>query len=239
VIHERCDTLRTRIETKKRVERNAKEIARFKRVRDLLGQHAQRLASLISVAEFLADAEIVVRPLPSGSGAALAVVRTVKESFRERPDVVVDEEQFNAVRLDKALKSAGDTLGVHLLGCWKRHTLQLLPPSNEAVLEALGTAFPAEVRLIRSASVKLTQSADILPGSIEDVRSFERDAASLHAIWGQLGGGAVPQSVLSFLKSSASPAGAGLDLLTEEVHGWLAVHRITNSFSIRVAPSPR
>ncbi len=238
MILERCDTLRGRIETKKQVERNANEIARFKKVRDLLGQHAQHLAALVAVSEVLAEARITVRPLPSGSAAALAAVRTLKASFLERPDVVV-EEQFSPVRLDRALKAAGDTLDGHLLGCWKRHALQLIPPANEAVLEALGTAFPAEVRLIRSASVKLTQSADILPGSIEDVRSFERDAASLHAIWGQLGGGAVPQSVLSFLKSSASPAGAGLDLLTEEVHGWLAVHRITNSFSIRVAPSPR
>jgi hypothetical protein len=238
VILERCNTLRGRIETKNQVERNANEIARFKKVCDLLAQHAQRLAALVAVSEVLAEAQIAVRPLPSGSAAVLAAVRTLKASFRERPDVVV-EEQFNPVRLDRALKSAGDTLDGHLLACWKRHALQLIPPANEAVLEALGTAFPAKVPLIRSASVKLTQSADILPGSIEEVRTFERDAASLHAIWGQLGGGAVPQSVLSFLKSAASPAGAGLDLLTEEVHGWLAVHRITNSFSIRVAPSPR
>jgi hypothetical protein len=239
VILDRCDTLRGRIETKKRVERNAKEIARFKKVRDVLGQHAVRLASLVAASEILAEAGIAVRPLPSGSGAAFAAVRTLKESFRERPDVVVDEEQFNLVRFDRALKSAADTLDGHLLGCWRRHALQFIPPANAAVLDALATAFPSEVRLIRSESARLTIAADSLPGTLEGIQAFERDATSLQAIWGQLGGGDVPQAVQLFLKSAASPAGAGLDLLTEEVRGWLDLHRITNSFSVRVATSPR
>lgn len=239
MILERCDTLRERIQTKKRVERNAREIARFKKVRDVLGQHAIRLAALVVASENLAEAGIAVRPLPSGSGAALAAIRTLKESFRERPDVVVDEEQFNLVPLNRALKSAADILDGHLLDCWRQHAVRLIPPANAAVLEALAPAFPSEVRLIRSESARLNMSAESLPGTLDAIRTFERDTASLQAIWGQLGGGDVPQAVQLFLKSAASPAGAGLDLLTEEVRGWLDVHRITNSFSVRVATSPR
>jgi hypothetical protein len=235
----RCETLRSRIQTKKQVERSAKELARFKKVRDLLALHATRLASLVAASEILDAAGVAVRPLPAGAGGSLVTVRTLKESFAERPDIVVDEEQFNSVRLDRSLKAAAEALQGHLLPCWRRHALQLIPAANEAVLEALAPAFPSEVRLIRAASVKLAQSAESLPGSLEEVRTFERDATSLHAIWGQLGGGDVPQGVLTFLKSAASPAGAGLELLTDEVRDWLAVHDITSSFSVWVATSPR
>jgi len=238
VILERCDTLRSRIETKKRVERSAKEIARFKKVRDILSQHSLSLVSLVTVSDILAEAGISVRPLPSGSDTALTAVRTLKESFAERPDMVVDD-QFKPVRLDRTLRAAVETLDSHLLGCWRRHALQLIPPTNESVLEVLSAAFTTEVRRIRSESAKLTLSADCLPRTLEDIRTFEQNAANVHAIWGQLGGGNVPQAVLSFLKSAASHGGAGLDLLTTEVRGWLAAHDITNSFSVRVATSPR
>jgi hypothetical protein len=234
----RCETLRTRIETKKQVERNAKELARFKKVRDLLAQHATRLAALVAVSDILDAAGIAVQPLPTGASTVLVTVRALKGSFAERPDIVVDDEQFNSVRLDRALKAAAEALQAHLLACWRQHALQLIPPTNEAVLEALYPAFPSEVRLIRAASAKLTQSAESLPSSLEVVQTFEREAASLHAIWRQLGGGDVPQAVLTFLKA-ASSAGAGLELLTDEVRDWLAAHHITSSFSVRVATSPR
>jgi hypothetical protein len=235
----RCETLRNRIETKRQVERSAKELARFKKVRDLLAQHAGRLASLVAASDLLDAAGVTVRPLPAVASAALVTVRTLKESFAARPDIVVDEEQFNSVRLDRSLKAAAEALQGHLLPCWRGHALQLIPPANEAVLDALAPAFPREVRLIRAASVKLAQAAESLPGSLEEVRSFERDATSLHAIWGRLGGGDVPQALLTFLKSAASPAGAGLELLTDEVRDWLTMHEITSSFSVRVATSPR
>lgn len=238
MIVSRCETLRTRIETKKQVERNAREIARFKRVRDILAHHSTRLSSLVASSDILEEAGITVRPFPIGSGAALASVRTLKQSFAESPDTVVDE-QFNPLRLERALKAAADALQDHLLGCWRRFALGLIPPANEAVLDALGAAFSREVRLIQTASARLAQAAESLPVSLEEIRGIEQEAARVHEIWGQLGGGDVPQAVLTFLRSAASTAGAGLDLLTDEVRNWLASHRISNSFSIRVANSPR
>ena len=238
MIVSRCERLRIRIETKKQVERNAREIARFKKVRDILTQQATRLSSLVASSGVLEAAGITVRPYSTGSDAAIALVRKLKQSFAESPDIVVDE-QFNPVRLERALKAAAEALQEHLISCWRRYALGLIPPANTAVLDALGAAFFREVHLIRTASAKLAQAAERLPGSLEEIRTIKQEATRVHETWGQLGGGDVPQEVLTFLRSAASSSGAELDLLTEEVRSWLASHRILNSFTIRVATSPR
>src|SRR5439155_24767943 len=109
------------------------------------------------------------------------------------------------------------------------------PATNRDVLDVLATAFARDVRLLRQQADRLDLTRRTLPGSAQSLREFDAEVADLQRAWGQLGGGEVPPPVVAFLKAAAAPAGARLDLLTDEVRRWLADHGILAAFTIRAA----
>ena len=237
MILERCQTLSARIAEKKRLEQSVTQIRRYRKVQDAITQHKVLFTPLHGVATALREAGIQTGEVPAGIAPALAAVAAARGTFLQSAGSIIDPAAFAAAPFAQSLTSAAVELEAALLAAWQRHVATKVPPANRDVLDALASAFPREVRTIRQGGERVDRLRQILPDSAEQVREMEREAAVLQQAWGQLGGGEVPAPVLAFLKAAASPAGAGLDLLTEGVRSWLEEHKIVRSFAIRVAGS--
>jgi hypothetical protein len=234
---DRCDGLRGRIAEKKRLEQHVTQIRRFKKVRDLLTQHLDRLAPLRSAWHTLRNACIADVNVRSEAAPAFRAIDAIRQAFKQRPEAVIEDRVLNPVVLGQTLQGVADALERALVEQWQRHTTRKVPPANREVLDALAPAFRREVQLIRQLSEHIDRFRQILPVTPEQLQEFDAEVAELQRVWGQLGGGEMPAAVLLFLKAAAAPAGAGIDLLTEEVRSWLNTHRILRSFAIRVSGS--
>jgi hypothetical protein len=235
MILDRCQNLKLRIDEKKHLEQSVNQIRRFRKVRDVLVQHRARLASLVSVWRALREAGIPFGDLPTAVRRAVEAVSAAQRAYLQSADSVIDERAFALVPFGQAMTAATDAFEEALTVAWQRHVALKVPPANREVQDALATAFPREIRIIRVGGERIEQLRQILPKSRESIQELEEEVRALQQTWGQLGGGEVPPAVLTFLKAAATTSGAGLDLLTEEVRGWLTAHGIVRSFAIKVA----
>ncbi len=234
MILDQCRHLRSRIADKKQLRLNVDQLNRFQKVRDLFAQHLTRLAPLLAVLRTLRDAGLARIDLGEEAGRAATLVETARSAFGEKPESLIDERSFYAKSFGEEVTAVSDRLERELQAAWQRYTEGKMPATNREVLDVLATAFPREVRQLRQRAERLDLTRRSLPKSAEELREFDAEAGELQRAWSQLGGGEVPASVAAFLRAAAAPAGAQLDLLTDEVRRWLAQHGIAGSFSVRV-----
>lgn len=237
MILERCQKLSIRISEKKKLEQSVTQIRRYRKVRDAIAQHKAQFTQSHRVSTALRQAGVETGEVPAGVAPALTAVAAARCSFLESAESIIDPVAFAAAPFTQLLTSAANDLDAALLAAWQRHVATKVPPANRDVLDALASAFPREVRTIRQGGERIDRLRQTVPTSGEQVQELEREAAILHQAWGQLGGGEVPAPVLTFLKAAATPTGAGLELLTEDVRTWLEEHKIVRSFGIRVSGS--
>lgn len=237
MILDRCKALSARIAEKKTLEQSVTQIRKYRKVREAITQQKDLLTPLHKVSADLREAGVPTGAAPASIAPTLAAVATARDKFLQSAESIIDTTVFATGPFAQSLRLAADDLGSALLTAWQRHVAAKVPPANRDVLDALATAFPREVRQIRQGGERVERLRQILPASVQQVREMEAEAAVLQQAWGQLGGGEVPAPVLAFLKAAATPAGAGIDLLTDEVRAWLEQHKIVRSFAVRAAGS--
>jgi hypothetical protein len=83
---------------------------------------------------------------------------------------------------------------------------------------------------LRSTELKVID----FPKDAQQFEQIDRAIAGLSTAWNSLKSNEVPQTVLTFLRASATH-GATIDLLTPEVQNWLNEHGISRFFYIRLS----
>ncbi len=235
MILDQCRNVSEQIAEKKQLRLNVEQLKRFQKVRDQFAHQVSRFAPLLAVLRTLSAARLARIDMGQDARRLVAQVSAVRGQFRAKAESLIDERTFAATQFGESVAGIADRLETELQAAWLKYTERSIPGTNREVLDVLATAFPREVRLLRQRAEQLGLTRLTLPKSAEELREFDAEVGELQRAWSQLGGGDVPAAVVAFLKAAAAPAGAQLDLLTDEVHRWLTQHGIARSFSIRVA----
>ncbi|QDV37413.1 hypothetical protein [Tautonia plasticadhaerens] len=233
MIVDECRRLSERIAEKRRLRIHVEQLNRFQRARDLLAGHVSRLAPLVNVCRTLRAAGVGEIRLDSAEECRAAIAE-LHAKYREGADSILDERTLGMNGVLRRIVALADALEAELRERWASYTAARIPSTNREVLDVLAAAFPREVGRIRLLAEQCERARQALPMTTEDFEAFTNVAKSLRRSWDELGGGELPSSVLDFLRSAASLRGASIELLTDEVRGWLHDHGILNSFSVRL-----
>ncbi len=235
MILDQCKDLSGQVAEKKQMRLNVEQLKRFHKVRDLFAHQVSRLNPLFSVLRTLRSANLAEIDLSQEAESLVQDLTSIRDQFRAKPESLIDERSFAPTPFGDSVTAIADQLEAELQSAWSKYAERKIPATNREVLDVLATAFPREVRLLRQRAERLEMTRRTLPKNAEELREFDVEVTLLQRAWSQLGGGDVPASVIAFLKAAAAPAGAAIDLLTDDVRRWLAQHDIARSFAIRVA----
>ena len=106
MILERCQTLSARIEEKKRLEQSVTQIRRFRKIRDIIIHHRDRLSPLLGVSQALQEAGVAAGETPEGVQSAFEAVEAARGVFRQSPESIIDPGEFAPVPFGQALTTA-------------------------------------------------------------------------------------------------------------------------------------
>ncbi|MEG4841424.1 hypothetical protein [Microcoleus sp. B9-D4] len=178
--------------------------------------------------------EIANLDLTQKAEILLTFIANVESKFKEDPEWIIDNENFNEKNFTSRIKQLQKALEEQLSQAWRRYRNQNRPSTNNEILNVLDkvSAFKPTVQRIRSLDLQILESNSI-PQSSEDFERVDRLIEQLKQCWEGLNSDEVPEAVLLFLRVAANE-GATFGLLTPEVKDWLAKNDLIDSLRIRL-----
>ncbi|MEG5060092.1 hypothetical protein QUB60_19485 [Microcoleus sp. A2-C5] len=172
--------------------------------------------------------------LTQKADSLLKFITNVEAKFKENPEWIIDNENFNNKIFTSAVNQLQKALREQLTQAWWLYRIQKMPSTNQEVLNVLDkvSAFKPAIQRIRTLDLQIRESNSI-PESLEDFAKVDRLIEQLKQCWDKLDADEVPEAVLNFLKIAANE-GATLSLLTPEVKDWLTKHRLIDALRIRL-----
>jgi flagellin-specific chaperone FliS len=166
--------------------------------------------------------------------SALEIVDRAIATLPDDPAWILDNQNFNALQFDKALKQVEGAIRTKLLRAWQIYLRQNMPALNEKTLQLLHDlpAFKPIVQRIRQLEKQIDR--DNYP---TDTRAFERTEEiirELKRVWDEIDSDGIPDAVRIFIQAAASDTGAPFDLYTPEAREWVERHDVAKSLRIRL-----
>lgn len=196
---------------------------------------ASRLRDAVAAMEALNASGIPVAFSFAGNDQTRAKTAELKEGFANDP-AFVDDPGFN-IQFDyvKPLGGLADSIKTAALKAWQAHVDARRERVSSDILDALRAVH--EYRTIVSIVYRAQQEIDRLAAALPpNIALAEAELSKLTQqqleAWQQLTGGALPDSVILFLRASMGE-GADLRLLTPEVIDWLNSRKLDGAFRIK------
>ncbi len=163
----------------------------------------------------------------------IEIAMELKKSFKNNPESIIEAKSL--LQLKQGYIGLCGLLKSNLTSEWERYVIKNIPPSNSELLNVLGRlpTFAATVSKIKRLSEQIMSMKQCLPKDKEGIKAFDSKVEELKLAWQKIGSDEVPKSVLQFLQGAVS-GGAPLNLLTDEVRQWLAIHGLSTSFRINL-----
>lgn len=166
----------------------------------------------------------------------LGTVTSINGKFQDRPESIIDNNNFNGAKFLSTLKSSlTNPLKKELLEAWKNYLTRTLPATNPEIIDLLYRidAFKPTVQKVKNLRALIKEEE--LPKSEEEFSYIESIIHQLQESWNALSSSEVPDDVIRFLRASVSQQGATLDLLNPEVLMWVKQNRVDNLLRIRLS----
>lgn len=197
------------------------------------------LQPLIDVAQVLAQHGIPVYALDRKLLFALRA-KTADLQLRFAADKAAIQNPFPdqdfRFCFEQPLKKCAESSKAGLTSAWAHWANGLLPKLDEEVLFILA-AIPAlqrQVGHIKMLRLRAAEIVAVLPRSNEPIAEITAIAQEIATEWQGLAGDGIAPRVLDFLRAAGGQDGAGYDLLTPEVLGWLSDNGLVRSLRIHM-----
>ncbi|KJH72503.1 hypothetical protein [Aliterella atlantica] len=212
----------------------AKNIDGFRSREQLISQAVGEIFILNNTLKLFRQHRIIAFDFSSKVETILEMVGNTKVNFQASPEWILDNKNFNGKKFQSEIDSLKNLLKQQLLLAWRNYLLRRLPSTNQDFLDLLSRidAFKITVKNIKNLSALIKR--DEFPRTQEEFDNTEYLIHQLEAAWDSLNASEVSESVLVFLKASASPQGAPLNLLTLEVQDWITKHKVSEELRIRL-----
>ena len=162
------------------------------------------------------------------------VIATVADRFREKPEAATLRQGQRWTTLMDAVKEAARSIDASLTSAWQNYVNSNLfagpsPDEEERSLRSNPKNRDA-LNEYRSLFDQFSRLRGPVPTESGTIAHLQKLSSELAAIRFQRN---VPHSVRLFLDATNTMSGAGLDLFTDEVRGWLAENDLLESYVIR------
>ena len=238
-LHERSKELSEKVTALTGLEKRsmfAGEIEKRAATIDALSDGVQ---PLIGVAQVLAQHGIPVHALDRKLLFALRA-RTADLQLRFAADKAAIQNPFPdqdfRFCFEQPLKKCAESSKAALASAWAQWVNGLLPKLDEEVWSILA-AIPAlkptvgRIKMLRSRAAEIVA---VLPRADESIAEITTIAQEIATEWQGLAGDGIAPRVLDFLRAAGGQDGAGYDLLTHEVLGWLSENGLARSLRIHM-----
>lgn len=227
------ELLRYKQQLKENVERSAAFTARVEEISGSIGELSPKVRAVKVLRKrgmSGPDASSHVAPL-------LQRIDAMREKYDEDPSWIIDSDRFNPNPFRGNLRGLQSALDTHISQSWVRYTAERMPPISDELLNLFGmiSDFAPTVQKVRDLLAKIKARRDKKLPDEADFDSFDRLVSDVEEAWAEMRSDKLPQSVMTFLRSSAGRDGAPLEVLTGEVMDWLNERGIAGSFRIRMS----
>ncbi|REE06567.1 hypothetical protein B0G71_8247 [Paraburkholderia sp. BL27I4N3] len=185
----------------------------------------------------LLRAQGIPMSLPDNVGTTKETVRRLAARFNEAPISVTLKQSTRWTTLTGALDALATTLDALQLQDWKRYFNDSLfaglsPDRRRATLNQNHPGNKASMERYSDLYSRFNKYRNTIPLTVEalnEVRECSDNLSQITFVEVE----DMPDSVRRFFDASATSAGAGLALFTDEVKGWLQDHDLIGSYVVR------
>ncbi len=163
----------------------------------------------------------------------LNFVTLAEENFRNNPEWIIDNNNFNGKAFSRDIVSLKNSLHQSLIQAWTSYLNQHLPSTNKEMLEIFAGLVTLRPTIHRIYMLEKQIQGVEFPKNSEEFNRIDNLIDELRQSLASLSSDQIPEDVQNFLKNAAT-YGATIDLLTPEVKEWLIQHGLISSLRIRL-----
>lgn len=214
------------------LKKYAADLDKFRDRQSKIEPLVQELTPLVAALRAFREKGLVNFDCSQKADVLLAEVITTLAEFQKNRGWLI--EQFKSTTLQNKVSALKSELEGYLKQAWVDYKRQRIPNTNDELLGLLARieTFKPTVQTIQ----RILNQLKVIdfPKDAQQFEQIDQAIADLSNAWNSLRSNEVPQTVLTFLRASATH-GATIDLLTPEVQSWLNEHGISRFFYIRLS----
>ena len=230
MIADECKKLRTQLEEVAQAEVREKEVEQLElrrvellELRDLVTTVTSSLAALAK------RTDIVDQPDATNP---IALIRKIRETLKDDPLSITRKQTFSG--MTRSLNSFAKSGSAAAEATWKQYM-----PKARPVVDTNQLAQADDQKNFKTIALKLRNRAKYAEQLAKEPPATEEDFVEIESAWDDIREmiSALPDVsddpiVQEFLKAANSPAGASIELLTDEVRAWLQENKIAGKYRI-------
>lgn len=214
------------------LKKYAADLNKFRDRQSKIEPLVQELTPLVAALRAFREKGLANFDCSQKADVLLAEVITTLAEFQKNRGWLI--EQFKSITLQNKVSALKSELEGYLKQTWVDYKRQRIPNTNDELLGLLARieTFKPTVQTIQ----RILNQLKVIdfPKDAQQFEQIDRAIDGLSTAWNSLKSNEVPQTVLTFLRASATH-GATIDLLTPEVQNWLNEHGISRFFYIRLS----
>ncbi len=234
MIAERALKLTNKIDNYTSLKENKNQIVGLTSRRAELEETLEELKTAVAAARILVKDKLIPADQVPDQGALVESIKSLKNGFTKEVIFVLEKSNWDPYKT--ACQQWIEAITNTCQSSWAQHTDSFVPKRNEELLDILRRipGLDCTVDKINDIYASIKTMIKKPPASEEELTEFKGQVTELKKLWESIGSDKIPEKVIEFLKASITEKGAKLDLLDDEVLGWIRENALKDIFCITV-----